>query len=219
MITPDNLLNYETVTEPHLHDAGAVLSAAKAAVKDALKDYEGKRQDLLPQAEQADAQASADAIEAGKPEPKTRVNTAKAEESIKDAAHHLRTREILAGKAYGAAQKAIDQYGKAWAAERTKLKRDQEQAWSRLMDEIETLHAEREAARTIARAAGDQFLAVAAVAFRHRQLGDIELARGSMDTAHIFTADILAGLRGLGVQKQPEAKPTGLPIQTMEARG
>jgi hypothetical protein len=216
-ITPDQLLPYESVSEPHLRDAGAALSAANAAAKDARKEYEAKRQEL-PQAEQADAQASADAIEAGKPEPKARTNTLKAEEAVKEAHHALRTREILAEKAYGAAVLAIAQHGKAWAAERAKLKHDLEKQWDRLVEEVEHLHAERETARRIARAAGDQFLAVAAVSFHHRQLGDLEIARGSMDTAHIFTADILAGLRGLGVQKQPEAKPTGLPI-TVEARG
>jgi hypothetical protein len=84
--------------------------------------------------------------------------------------------------------------------------------------QIETLHAERAAERKLLRNAGGQQLHVGVVSFGQRQLNDVELAHGSMNVARVFTEDILAGLRGLGVEPAPESKPIGFPDQPVGVR-
>jgi len=201
----DTLPPYEAITCEPLRDAAAAFSAAKSEANARKRDTAALEQER-PAVEWAQAEAIEAAQNAGKPAPKRdllvehdkKIDTAKMAEKVAIVALKRRTQEL---------EEAVAQHGPAWGKEVAARNVELDEQWSTLMGVVETLHRERASARKMVRAIGGNQLHVASLSFRQRQLVDIELAKGSQNVARVWLADVLAGLRELGLEKQPESKP------------
>jgi len=186
------------------------IATAAAALRDAAKDREQRRKDLVEleqtreAAEWRDAEAAEKARAEGKPEPK-RTHVAAHDRKTDEARHELKVAELAVERTRQMLGAALDEHGEAWIEDVERELATHDEVWAAAVNTLIGLHGKRAAARAIARAIGLRHPDVGACGFQRRQVNGVEFTSGQPrdQLAWIYVEDVLAVLSDLGVPPEP----------------
>jgi hypothetical protein len=205
-IAIENVPPYEQISSEPIREAGATLSAVRAAQDEAKKALVEAEQ-TLPSSQWKDAEAAEQARAEGKPEPKTRNHTAAHEKRIADLEHEQRVADLALKRARGALEAVLAEHGQAWADELTTSVEAMRVEWGNSVEGLIGLHSQLSAALSVARVVGiGELPKVNALPFRRRQIANAEFASPQPDVpAFVQMGDVLAALAGV-VEVEPDVE-------------
>jgi hypothetical protein len=200
--------------------AQAVLNAEVEA-KARRRDLEVHDQEAVQLAKRKDAQLSAEAIRQGRPEPKTRANTAVAEKQRAELEHRVLVAVELVEACRGDLIAACEEHGEQYAEEVEAVNNEKDSRWQASVEELIAAYGERAAARSVARAIGLDCPPVDALVFDKRAINGLAFQADQRGKKGIIaTVDALAALAASGQPAQPEpeqprerVKPTRVPSE------
>lgn len=212
-VAVENVLQvpYEAISEPHVHDAVAAFSAAKAEREQRRKDVTELEQ-TREAAEWRDAEAAEQARADGKAEPK-RTHVAEHDRKTDAARHEQRIAVLAEQRARDALDAAITEHADAWAAEAEGDVQAMTAEWQNTVEGLIALHGRLTGAVRVARVVGIKVPQVGALEFERRAIEGIELASPHPPGPAILqTATVLAALASAvevepDVEKEPVTHP------------